>query len=76
MEALSSSYYNNVSHRSMSSEIMKCEGWQVAKAQYQVILCHMLGYTNKKYARPHGAWGNSKLLYMKQECYPVEGEVW
>jgi hypothetical protein len=47
----------------MSSEIMKCEGWQVAKAQYQVILCHMLGYTSKKYARPHGAWGNPKLLY-------------
>jgi hypothetical protein len=43
----------------MSSETVNCEGWQVAKAQYQVILYHILGYTNKKYARPHGAWGNS-----------------
>jgi hypothetical protein len=76
MKALISSYYNIVSYRSMSSEIMNCEGWQVAKAKHQVILYHILGYTNKKFARPHGAWGNSKLLYMKQECHPLEEKVW
>ena len=55
---------------------MNCDGWQVSKAKYKVLLCHMLRYTNKKYARPHGAWGNSKFLYMKQECYPLHKKVW
>ena len=55
---------------------MNCEGWQVAKAKHQVILCHIIGYTNKKYAGPHGAWGNSELLYIKQDSHPLEKKVW
>jgi hypothetical protein len=59
---------------------MYCEGWQVAKAQYQVIPCHMLGYIKyiyiKKKRKTSWCLGNSEFLYMKQEYYPLEQKGW